>query len=116
MTEAKDTWTDLLTRWDRQQNLYVEQRERRFGIMLDLLGELPRDRTHGARPPLRPLTSRSSLCGSRTPSTTMRRSFSAFMSTRWVALTVVRDSGPPFLLPRVSRVLYRSWMIRLVSS
>ncbi|MBX9359640.1 oligopeptide/dipeptide ABC transporter ATP-binding protein [Streptomyces sp. WAC04114] len=38
--EHTDTWTDLLTRWDRQQDLYIEQRERRFDVMFDFLGEL----------------------------------------------------------------------------
>ncbi len=39
-TEHSDIWTDLLTRWDRQQDLYIEQRERRFDVVFDFLGEL----------------------------------------------------------------------------
>lgn len=33
-------WTDLLARWDRQQDVYIEQRERRFDVMFDFLAEL----------------------------------------------------------------------------
>lgn len=33
-------WDDLLARWDRQQVMYIEHRERRFGVMFDFLAEL----------------------------------------------------------------------------
>lgn len=33
-------WSDLLARWDRQQAMYIEHRERRFQVMFDFLAEL----------------------------------------------------------------------------
>ena len=37
---AGSAWTDLLARWDRQQVLYIEHRERRFQVMFEFLAEL----------------------------------------------------------------------------
>ena len=37
------TLADLNRRWDDQQTLYIEQRERRFDVMFELLGQISPD-------------------------------------------------------------------------
>lgn len=67
-------WTDLLDSWDLQQEVYIERRESRFGLMLDLIDRLGPDR---------PLRVVDVACG---PGSLSRRVLDRFPDSRVVAV------------------------------
>jgi hypothetical protein len=57
LTGGTEQWRDWLRRWDRQQQVYIEERERCFDVLLEFAERHPRP--HAARRPRPTWTARS---------------------------------------------------------